>query len=129
MTDEADRSARRITRRGLIGAGAAGGLALAAGGAVRARQGERLPPSPAAEQVPFHGEHQAGITTPAQDRLHFAAFDLTTDSVADLRTLLQEWTVAAARMTEGLPRRDRERGAARCPRSTPARRSAWGRRT
>ena len=29
--------------------------------------------------VPFHGEHQAGIVTPAQDRLHFVAFDVITD--------------------------------------------------
>ena len=29
--------------------------------------------------VPFYGEHQAGIDTPAQDRLHFAAFDLVDD--------------------------------------------------
>ena len=27
--------------------------------------------------VDFHGAHQAGIATPAQDRLHFAAFDVT----------------------------------------------------
>ena len=32
-----------------------------------------------ATRTPFHGAHQAGIVTPAQDRLHFAAFDVTTD--------------------------------------------------
>jgi deferrochelatase/peroxidase EfeB len=101
MTDEAA-NPRGITRRGLIGAGAAGGLALAAGGGFALGKADAST-DPAAEQVPFHGTHQAGSTTPTQDRLHFASFDLTTDSVADLRTLLQEWTVAAARMTEGLP--------------------------
>ena len=102
MTDEAADRRGGITRRGLIGAGAAGGLALAAGGGFALGKADAST-DPDAEQVPFHGEHQAGITTPVQDRLHFASFDLTTDSVDDLRTLLQEWTVAAARMTEGLP--------------------------
>jgi deferrochelatase/peroxidase EfeB len=34
--------------------------------------------------VPFHGEHQAGIATAAQDKLVFAAFDLTLASKAAL---------------------------------------------
>jgi deferrochelatase/peroxidase EfeB len=50
---------------------------------------------------PFHGEHQAGIITPAQDRLHFAAFDVTTSSRAQLVALLKAWTEAADRMTRG----------------------------
>jgi deferrochelatase/peroxidase EfeB len=52
---------------------------------------------------PFRGEHQAGIVTPAQDRLHFAAFDVTTRSRAQLVSLLKAWTTAAERMTQGLP--------------------------
>ena len=40
--------------------------------------------------------------TPAQDRLHFAAFDVVTDSRADLVALLREWSVAAERMMAGL---------------------------
>ncbi|MCW2842366.1 MAG: peroxidase [Nocardioides sp.] len=50
----------------------------------------------------FRGEHQAGIVTPAQDRLHFAAFDVTTQSRAQLVALLKAWTAAADRMTRGL---------------------------
>jgi deferrochelatase/peroxidase EfeB len=50
----------------------------------------------------FRGQHQAGIVTPAQDRLHFAALDVTTDSREELVALLQAWTVAAERMTKGL---------------------------
>jgi deferrochelatase/peroxidase EfeB len=50
---------------------------------------------------PFYGDHQGGITTPMQDRLHFAAFDVTTDSRSELQALLKEWTAAAARMTQG----------------------------
>ena len=51
----------------------------------------------------FQGEHQAGITTPAQDRLHFASFDVTTDSREQLVALLKEWTAAAREMTTGDP--------------------------
>jgi len=52
---------------------------------------------------PFRGAHQAGITTPAQDRLHFAAFDVTTDDRDTLVDLLREWTAAAERMTQARP--------------------------
>jgi deferrochelatase/peroxidase EfeB len=34
--------------------------------------------------------------------LHFAAFDVITDSRAELVPLLKDWTAAAARMTQGL---------------------------
>ncbi|HWJ43397.1 MAG TPA: iron uptake transporter deferrochelatase/peroxidase subunit, partial [Solirubrobacterales bacterium] len=51
--------------------------------------------------VPYYGEHQAGIATAAQDRLHFAAFDLLTEDPAELRELMREWTLAAAEATEG----------------------------
>ncbi|MDQ3607744.1 MAG: iron uptake transporter deferrochelatase/peroxidase subunit [Actinomycetota bacterium] len=53
--------------------------------------------------VPFFGARQAGIVTPAQDRLAFGAFDLTVDDVGELRELLRAWTTAAARMTAGEP--------------------------
>ena len=51
--------------------------------------------------VPFYGPHQAGIDTPAQDRLHFATFDLTGTSKSELRELLRAWSLAAAEMTAG----------------------------
>ncbi|MGH3239927.1 MAG: Dyp-type peroxidase domain-containing protein, partial [Spirillospora sp.] len=53
--------------------------------------------------VAFHGAHQAGIATPVQDRLHFAAFDVTTGDRAKLVRMLKEWTDAAAAMTAGRP--------------------------
>jgi deferrochelatase/peroxidase EfeB len=49
----------------------------------------------------FHGEHQAGVVTPAQDRLHFASFDVTTEARDELVALLRAWTDAAASMTAG----------------------------
>ena len=51
--------------------------------------------------IPFRGEHQAGIVTPAQDRLHFVALDVVTKDRAQLRELLATWTRAAERMTAG----------------------------
>jgi deferrochelatase/peroxidase EfeB len=51
--------------------------------------------------VPFRGAHQAGIVTPAQDRLHFVALDVVTDDRDELARMLEEWTRAAERMTAG----------------------------
>jgi deferrochelatase/peroxidase EfeB len=51
---------------------------------------------------PFYGPHQAGITTDQQDRLVFAAFDVTaTSSRADLVELMRTWSAAAEAMTRG----------------------------
>ena len=51
--------------------------------------------------MPFHGAHQAGIATAVQDRLHFAAFDVTTDDRDAFVRLLKDWTAAAQKMTAG----------------------------
>ncbi|MFJ2176343.1 iron uptake transporter deferrochelatase/peroxidase subunit [Streptomyces sp. NPDC087851] len=93
------------SRRALLGWGGAG-LALgaaAAGGAVAVVRGGDAaePAADSGAAVPFHGAHQAGIATPVQDRLHFAAFDVTTDDRAELVQLLKDWTRAAERMTAG----------------------------
>ena len=94
-----------VSRRGLLGAAGAGIVGLAAGAAGAYALGtEETTPSPQApgtRTYPFYGEHQAGILTPVQDRLHFAAFDVITNSRSELVQLLKEWTVAAARMTHG----------------------------
>lgn len=96
-------SGRRLNRRALFGLGAAG--AVAGAGAVAARSLLEEPPaaqaSSTSDPFPFYGEHQAGIVTPAQDRLHFVSFDVITDKKAELNELLQEWTAAAARLTQG----------------------------
>ncbi|OZM83860.1 iron uptake transporter deferrochelatase/peroxidase subunit [Pseudonocardia sp. MH-G8] len=87
-----------LRRRQLLGwAGA--GAALAGAGALA---GCTTPAAPAVDGVvPFRGTRQAGIVTPAQDRLHFVALDLTTGDRDRVRALLQKWTVAAERMTAG----------------------------
>ncbi|PJN19536.1 deferrochelatase/peroxidase EfeB [Streptomyces sp. CB02120-2] len=117
MTDPANESDRqqrepegvapRPSRRALLGWGGAG-LALgaaAAGGSVAALRGgtEAVPAGMSGAAVPFHGAHQAGIASAVQDRLHFAAFDVTTKDRAALVRLLKDWTRAAERMTAGLP--------------------------
>ena len=92
---------------GLAGAGAvgwaAGSGALSAGSAGSGGSGGAVPGGGSSDVHAFVGRHQAGIVTPAQDRLHMAAWDLTTTSRDDLVDLLRRWTVAAARMTRGLP--------------------------
>jgi deferrochelatase/peroxidase EfeB len=77
--------------------GAAGVGGYAAGNAAED------PGSPGQAAYPFEGRHQAGIVTPAQDRLHFAAFDVTSESRDDLILLLRAWTAAARAMTSGRP--------------------------
>ncbi|MFC9163330.1 iron uptake transporter deferrochelatase/peroxidase subunit [Streptomyces fungicidicus] len=102
-----DGNAQTPSRRALLGWGGAG-LALgaaAAGGAVAVARAGDGPDAGAGAgaAVAFHGAHQAGIATPVQDRLHFAAFDVTTDDRAEFVALLKEWTEAARRMTAGRP--------------------------
>lgn len=89
-------------RRLLQGAGAAG-IGLGIGGvgyAIGSSEAEGSDGT-GTGTVPFDGVHQAGIATAQQDRLHFASFDLTTDSLDDLRTLMREWTQAAREMVAG----------------------------
>jgi deferrochelatase/peroxidase EfeB len=97
--------ARGLSRRrlfGLVGAGTAGVLAAgAAGGAIGRATAESAPGGDVGDVVEFSGAHQAGIVTPAQDRLHFVALDVTTDSREELVELLRDWTAAARRMTAG----------------------------
>ncbi|WP_346007399.1 iron uptake transporter deferrochelatase/peroxidase subunit [Janibacter terrae] len=95
---------RPPSRRAMLGTGAVAAAAGVVGGfgAGRATAAE---PTKGASESPFalRGRHQPGITTPVQDRLHFAAFDITTTSRARLVSLLKEWTEAAERMMAGGP--------------------------
>ncbi len=103
----AESGRRGVSRRRLLGAGAAGlaGVTVVAAGGAAAHEllggDSAAQASNLSSPVPFHGEHQAGITTPAQDRLHFVAFDVTTSKREELITLLKAWTKAAERMTQG----------------------------
>ncbi|MGW8484078.1 iron uptake transporter deferrochelatase/peroxidase subunit [Microbacterium sp. NPDC055903] len=98
-------SASGLSRRGLLGlALGAGAAGLAVGGVAGVLGGRaQAEASAPVEAHAFFGEHQAGITTPVQEHLHFAVFDMMprTDR-GDLIELLQDWSYAASRMTQGL---------------------------
>ena len=97
----------RISRRRCLelSAAAGGGAAGAslAWAAEREHRDGTVPLRSASEQVPFDGPHQGGITTPQQEALHFAAFDLTADRVEEVAVLFRAWTVAARRLSAGVP--------------------------
>jgi deferrochelatase/peroxidase EfeB len=103
-TDEQAPSPHRrgVSRRRLLGYAAAG-TAVGFAGGVGAAPANDSPSAARTDRHPFHGEHQAGIVTPAQDRVHFAAFDVTATSRAEVVMLLRTWTAAAAAMTQGRP--------------------------
>lgn len=110
------RAVKGTSRRRLLGALGTGGVGLvvgaaATGAALAPRLGSGAP-APAAEQstpavagdvVSMFGPHQAGIVTPAQDRMHMAAFDLIKPDLKDLEALLKDWSSAIGYMTQGLP--------------------------
>jgi deferrochelatase/peroxidase EfeB len=80
----------------VAGGGAALGYALN-----DVTQGQEAALSDGNAKESFHGRHQGGIATPAQEFLNFAAFDFVSDSNDDLRGVLKEWTTAAAALTAG----------------------------
>ena len=101
---QAGKSATKGTSRRAMFTGAGLGAALAglagvAGG--RAWEASRRPEDAILTTYPFRGDHQAGITTPAQDNMFTAAFDVSTTDVEELKTLLSDWAVAAEQMTAG----------------------------
>ena len=85
-----------LSRRGLLGAGVGaaglGAAGLGVGVSLAAADDQR---------VPFFGEHQSGVVTPAQDRLYFASYDLTTRDRAEVIALLKRWTAAAELLCGG----------------------------
>ncbi|MDQ3375866.1 MAG: iron uptake transporter deferrochelatase/peroxidase subunit [Actinomycetota bacterium] len=94
----------KISRRDLFRVtGAAGaGLALGAGGYSALRgAGDETAALPGLQTVAFRDVHQAGIATAQQEHLHFAALDLVTEEISEVRDLLRAWSEAAERMTRG----------------------------
>jgi deferrochelatase/peroxidase EfeB len=85
-----------LSRRSLLGLAGAAGAAATVGVLEAHGSGAE-----ASGVVGFFGEHQAGIRTPQQDRLHLVALDLTTSSRTAVAALLQQWTAAIARLTAG----------------------------
>jgi deferrochelatase/peroxidase EfeB len=103
------RPAAPSRRQLLAGAGAFGAGAMAGGLAGYFTRPAEASPAGAGEAaggngqtVPFYGPHQAGIATPAQDRLAFGSLNVVAGATrGDLRDLLREWTGGAARMARG----------------------------
>jgi deferrochelatase/peroxidase EfeB len=92
-----------LSRRKLFGAAGvtAAVVGAASAGALAGRASASSSELGLHQPVPFRGERQAGIVTAAQDRMHFASFDVTTDKVEDVVAMLREWTLMAERMTQG----------------------------
>lgn len=103
-TEEQGRT-RGISRRRLFTTAGFAGLAGIAGagiGGLAVHAAENKDKSdPTSLVYPFRGEHQQGITTPAQDNMYTAAFDITTDDVDDLKDMLTSWTSASEQMCAG----------------------------
>jgi deferrochelatase/peroxidase EfeB len=95
-----------LSRRGLlglIGAGAGGLLVGGLGGVAIGRTTAGAADQPGGTVHPFFGAHQAGITTPVQEHLHFASFTMADGATRDdLVSLLKDWSYAASRITQGL---------------------------
>ncbi|MYS79722.1 iron uptake transporter deferrochelatase/peroxidase subunit [Embleya scabrispora] len=106
-------SGSAVSRRHFVGvAGAAGASGLvvgAAGGAAAFASESDGGTGPAlahvgATSVPFHGKHQAGITTPAQAKGVFLGWDLEPGADrAAVAALLRRWSDAAAQLASGRP--------------------------
>ncbi|MNI34113.1 putative deferrochelatase/peroxidase EfeN precursor [compost metagenome] len=101
---------KRVSRRDILKIAGAGSIGLLLGGGTTgmlAAQGKlgnsanKKISSSSNHAVEFYGQHQSGIITPAQNFMVFAAFDLTTSSLSDVRKLFQSWTKSAAEMSNG----------------------------
>lgn len=92
-----------LSRRKLFGAVGvtAAVVGAASAGAMAGRSTAASVDTGLQNPVPFRGIHQAGIVTAAQDRMHFATFDVVTDKRDDVVAMLKQWTTMAERITQG----------------------------
>lgn len=98
-------TAGRVSRRTLLVGGASlagigiGGAAVAVGREVAAPAA-----NPGSGTIPFYGEHQAGILTPAQSHIQYVGLDLVDPTdIATLTGVLNLWTQDGARLTQAQP--------------------------
>jgi deferrochelatase/peroxidase EfeB len=108
-----DLARSKVSRRSLLlGAAAAGGLAVGAGGTAAATGAFASPAAAAsgadtvdlANAYPFYGTGpQGGIATPPQRYTVYMTFDLTTPEQSGLQVLLAQWSGAIAQMVAGRP--------------------------
>jgi deferrochelatase/peroxidase EfeB len=114
-----------LTRRRFLGSAAGAGVAGIAGATAlgRSTRSHSGPASEAAwplpaQRIAFHGEHQAGITSPATAAALMASFDVVADDRAEVRALFEVLTAQFASLMSGTPVEDR--GANYPPLSTGA---------
>ncbi|MFB7668780.1 iron uptake transporter deferrochelatase/peroxidase subunit [Kitasatospora sp. NPDC056138] len=90
---------RRAFLRGATVGAAVGAGALAGAFAAAAEPGQ----GPSGRRIPFHGPHQAGITTPQQSAASFVAFDVIAPDRAALEDLFRTLTERIRVLTAGGP--------------------------
>ena len=96
------RGGRALSRRQLLAGSGMATAAVVTASTIPASGADTPTSGPTnGSTVPFYGEHQAGVVTPAQDRMVFATYDVTASDAHGLGALLENWTEAAARMTAG----------------------------
>jgi deferrochelatase/peroxidase EfeB len=88
-----------VGRRSFLRGALAGAGAAAVAGAVTA--GEATAEAATTPSVPFHGIHQAGITTDQQKQAIFASFDVIAANKAELTDLFKTLTDRARLLTTG----------------------------
>jgi deferrochelatase/peroxidase EfeB len=88
-----------VGRRSFLRGALAGAGAAAVAGAITA--GEATADAATTPSVPFHGIHQAGITTDQQKQAIFASFDVIAANKAELTDLFRTLTDRARLLTTG----------------------------
>jgi deferrochelatase/peroxidase EfeB len=95
---------RVVSRRKVLGSLGVASAGLAVATTAGALDRRAVSPSAAAgDTVPFYGANQAGISTPEQERLQMAAFDVIAEDRTELIGLLKLWSKEAEAMTRGEP--------------------------
>jgi deferrochelatase/peroxidase EfeB len=104
MTEPKDRGLSSSRRGFLTAAGAAvAGTALGSGAAQAVPAANTQAAEFSLPAEPFWGAHQGGILTKPQSHTYFATFDLVTNKREDVVKVMRAWTLAAARMSQGMP--------------------------
>jgi deferrochelatase/peroxidase EfeB len=104
MTGNEPQDNGRVSRRRFLKGASSVGLAAGIGGlAVERGRASGPDTTKSFDTVPFWGVHQAGIATPAQDKIQFASFDLRTNSRREVANLLQVWSSAASKLCAAEP--------------------------
>ena len=99
---------RRTFLKGVLGGAAAAATASVVSAGVADAQGvayqdgyNKLAAEDATDSIPFYGQHQAGIATPAQTEGEFLSFDVTAGNRRELVELFRTLTERAAFLTHG----------------------------